>query len=115
MDFALTYLVERLFYRVFEFLRHWYVSGSRYLIHSFLSFLEGLDRTIALRITLRHFFEPLYKDYTILGHILGIIFRTGRVIIGSVIYVALLALFLIFFLFYLAALPLLIFNVFKNF
>ncbi len=56
------------------------------MIHVFISFLERLDRTLAVKVTMRHFFEPLYKDYTILGRILGVIFRSGRVVVGGMVY-----------------------------
>ncbi len=86
MDFAFVYLVQRFFYRLFDFFHHWYADGSRRFAHLFISTLEVADRTFAVKITLRHFFEPLYGDYSIIGRILGLIFRTGRVLIGSVMY-----------------------------
>ena len=86
MNFALVYIVNRFFYRIGDFFHHWYFHATRTMIHSLITFLERLDRTLAIKITLHHFFEPLYKDYTILGRILGVIFRTGRVLIGGIIY-----------------------------
>ena len=70
-DFALGYLLHRFFYRIFDFFRHWYVGGSRMIAHAFISTLENMDRSFAVKITLQHFFEPLYKDYSIIGRILG--------------------------------------------
>lgn len=86
MNFALVYIVNRLVYRIKDFFHHWYVHASRTLGHAFISFLERLDRTFAVRITLGHFFEPLYKDYSIVGRILGVIFRSARVLIGGIVY-----------------------------
>ena len=86
MNFALVYIINRFFYRVFDFFHHWYVRASRTIAHTFISFLEWLDETFALKITLQHFFEPLYKDYSILGRILGVIFRTGRIILATLVY-----------------------------
>jgi hypothetical protein len=86
MDFAPVYLIQRFFYRLVDFFHHWYVDGSRYLGHRFLLILRGIDGTLAIQITLRHFFEPLYRDYSGIGRILGVIFRTGRVFVGAVIY-----------------------------
>jgi len=94
VNFALVYLVQRFFYRLFDFFHHWYVDGSRSSFHYFLSVLEVVDRTLAVRITLRHFFEPLYRDYTIIGRILGVIFRSGRLLVGGVIYGLLTIIFL---------------------
>ena len=95
MDFSFAYLVQRFFYHLFDFFHHWYVDGSRRFAHSFISALESADRTFAVKITLRHFFEPLYRDYSVIGRILGIVFRTGRVIIGSIIYCAVAIVFVV--------------------
>ncbi|MEK9180407.1 MAG: hypothetical protein AAB897_03270 [Patescibacteria group bacterium] len=95
MDFALIYLLQRFFLRLADFFHHWYVDGSRNIFHYFISLLENLDQTFALRVTLRHFFQPLYKDYTIVGRILGIIFRSGRVLIAFLFYLVIAAAFAI--------------------
>lgn len=63
------------------------MHGSRKIAHYFISTLEEMDRSLAVKVTLKHFFEPLYKDYTIIGRILGVFFRSGRVLIGGVIYI----------------------------
>ncbi len=94
MDFALVYLVQRFFYRIFEFFHHWYIDGSRMVGRRFMDALTAADRSLALKITLRHFFEPLYKDYSVIGRILGVVFRTGRIMVGLAIYLLLAALFL---------------------
>ena len=86
MDFSLIYLVHRFFYRFFDFFHHWYVDGSRWFGRKFIGMLTALDKTFAVRVTLEHFFEPLYGDYTIIGRIMGAIFRTFRLAIGLVIY-----------------------------
>jgi hypothetical protein len=86
MSFAPVYLLNRLFFRVSDFFHHWYVDGSRSILHRFVSFFETLDRSFALRITLRYFWKPLYGDYSIVGHIFGFFFRLGRLVIGGVVY-----------------------------
>ncbi len=86
MGFAPVYLLNRFVFRLSDFIRHWYVNGSRAFAHSFISFLETLDHTLALRITIYYFSRPLYGDYTIIGRILGIIFRSGRILIGVIVY-----------------------------
>lgn len=86
MSFAPIYLVERGLFRIYEFFRHWYADGSRFLAHVFISSLERLDRSFAVRITLRYFFEPLYKDYTVVGRILGVVFRSIRILLGTAVY-----------------------------
>jgi hypothetical protein len=114
MDFALVYLAERFLYRSIDFFHHWYVDGSRVIIHRFISTLESLDRSLAVKITLLHFFEPLYKDYTIIGRILGVIFRTGRILVGSVVYLFLLAVFGVLYLVWLAIPAIILFYAFRK-
>ena len=98
MDFSVIYLASWFFYRVFDFFHHWYADGSRFFGRKFMGVLRELDKTFAVRVTFAHFFEPLYKDYTIIGRILGAIFRTLRVLIGLIVYllVVLIALTLYF-------------------
>jgi hypothetical protein len=97
-DIALGYLIHRFFYRFFNFFHHWYVDGSRGIARRFVSTLEQLDRSFAVAITFRYFFQPLYKDYTVIGRILGVIFRTVRIIIGVLIYFVIGLFFLAFYL-----------------
>jgi hypothetical protein len=113
-DFAFGYLIYRLFYRIGDFFRHWYADGSRVIAHRFISTLEDVDQSLAVAITLRHFFQPLYKDYSVIGRILGVIFRTGRILIGGAIYLVIAALFFAFYLVWIAIPAAIIFLVLKN-
>jgi len=108
-DFALGYLLHRFFYRIFDFFRHWYVNGSRMIAHGFISTLEDIDRSFAVKITLEHFFEPLYKDYSIVGRVLGVIFRFGRVVIGAAFYAVVTVFFIAIYLVWIAVPPILLF------
>lgn len=101
MNVAAVYLVHRFFYRLTDFFHHWYIHGSRRTLHLWVSQLERLDRTFAVRVTLRHFFEPLYQDYSIMGRILGVIFRTLRILLGFLIYAIVSTVFVIFYLIWL--------------
>lgn len=98
MDFAPIYLVQRLCYRIGDFFHHWYVDGSRAIANQFMLTIEAADQSFAIKITLRHFFEPLYKDYSVIGRILGVIFRTGRIILGGVVYLLIVSSFLVVYL-----------------
>lgn len=89
MAFAPLYLLNRLFFRVSDFFHHWYLDGSRAILHGFTSIFEKLDRTFALRVTLRYFWKPLYGDYSIVGRVFGLFFRSVRILIAAVIYLAL--------------------------
>ena len=93
MDFSFVYLAHRLLYRFLDFFHHWYVDGSRAIGRRFMETMRSVDQSLAVAITLRHFFEPLYKDYSIVGRIMGIIFRTARVLLGGIFYIFLAILF----------------------
>ncbi|MFA6354585.1 MAG: hypothetical protein WCX12_02805 [Candidatus Paceibacterota bacterium] len=108
MNFAPVYLVVRFFILIGDFLHHWYIDGSRRLADFFVSSFEKLDQTLAIRITVKYFFQPLYKDFTILGRILGVIFRSGRILIGLVVYLIVAGVFLAVYLVYVLLLPVLI-------
>lgn len=82
----IIYLLNRLIFRAKEFLRHWYIKSFFVYIHFIISQLEKIDRFLAFKITLRHLFQPLYQDHSIIGYILGFIFRTARLFIGATIY-----------------------------
>ena len=97
MNFVLTYIIDRFFYRFFSFFYNWYVGGISVVAENFMKTLKDMDRTFAIAITIRYFFEPLYKDYSIVGRVLGVVFRSGRILIGFVVYLATAIMFLIFY------------------
>lgn len=82
----LVYLLNRFFYRLKEFLRHWYLNSFYIITHRTLNLLERLDRILALKITLRYWLKPLYQDYTLVGYLMGFIFRSWRIIIAAIVY-----------------------------
>ncbi len=96
------YLFYRFFYRIAEFLRHWYVKSFWIYSHFVISTLEKFDRRLAFKITFGHLFEPLYQDRTIIGYILGFIFRSLRLIIGGVVYAIIIAVAVLIYLAWLA-------------
>ncbi len=112
MNFSLTYLVGRFIYRIFDFFHHWYADASKVFFHKFISFLESLDQTIAMRVTLRYFFQPLFKDYTFIGRILGVVFRTGRILIGLAVYAFVFVIFLAIYVLWLSAPVIMLFYIF---
>jgi hypothetical protein len=114
MDFSIVYLGWRVIYCFLDFFHHWYVDGSRVFGRRFMTTLTAADRSFAVAITLRHFFEPLYKDYSIIGRILGIVFRSARVVIGGVCYFFLALAFAIAYVIWLAIPAVIIFYAAKN-
>lgn len=95
MDFAPAYILKRGLFRIREFLHHYYIDGTRFLFYKFINFMEVVDRSVAFGITFRNFFVPLYRDYTIVGRVLGVIFRSIRLLIGGVIYLFLGSIFML--------------------
>lgn len=111
MNFALGYLVARFFYRIFEFLRHWYVRSVRWYSNIVINKLEDLDYYLAWRITLKNLFQPLYKDFSVIGYTLGFIFRFFRLLMGGIIYAAIFLVALLFYMAWLALPPYLLYRV----
>ena len=96
------YLLNRLIFRIVEFFKHWYIHSFRIYTHFVISILERFDRQLAWKITLKYIFEPLYQDRSVIGYTLGFIFRSIRLIIGSVIYALIIAAAVFFYLIWLA-------------
>lgn len=83
---SLIYILTRLGKRILDFFRHWYVDGFLKASDLSLGVLERLDRIFALRITFKNLFQPLYQDYSLIGYLLGFIFRTARILAALAIY-----------------------------
>jgi hypothetical protein len=114
MDFSVVYLARRFFYRFVDFFHHWYVDGSRAIARRFMGAITAADQSFAVAITLRHFFEPLYKDYSVIGRILGIVFRAGRVAIGGAFYLLIALVFALIYLIWIAIPAVIIFYAAKH-
>lgn len=69
-----------------------------------MDLLEALDRFFALRITFRYWLKPLYQDYSVIGYILGFILRTGRLLLGGIVYLLFIAIALLLYIIW-AAIP----------
>lgn len=102
MSFWPVYLGGRFLWRLADFFRHWYLDGSRRLAHGFISFLFDMDRIFAVRITMHYFWKPLYGDYSIIGRVLGVVFRTARIIVALGLYAIFAAIFAVIYLAWLA-------------
>ncbi|MDD5547887.1 MAG: hypothetical protein PHN74_03300 [Candidatus Pacebacteria bacterium] len=66
-------------------------------MHKFYGLLEKLDHVFALRVTARKWLKPLYQDNSVIGYILGFIFRTIRIFIAFIFYLILAVLALVLF------------------
>lgn len=87
MNTAPAYLIKRFLFRIKEFLRHWYVKSGKIYWNFIINQFEKIDYKLAWKITIKNIFKPLYKDYSVMGYILGFIFRSLRVVFSSIVYV----------------------------
>jgi len=97
---ALFYLIERFFYRLAEFFRHWYYDGFLFFSRWLINVLEKLDRSLAFKVSLHYLFKPLYQNYTFIGYVLGFLFRSARLIVAGLIYGLIILIGLAFYLFW---------------
>ncbi|OGY62053.1 MAG: hypothetical protein A3H06_02475 [Candidatus Colwellbacteria bacterium RIFCSPLOWO2_12_FULL_44_13] len=86
MNFAIGYCLYRAGYECVVFVKRWYGEGLRTIVQKCIAILERLDQTLALKITAKNLIEPLYKDKTFLGYLLGFVLRAGRIIVSVIIY-----------------------------
>lgn len=115
LSFSFLYIIRRFWYRIAIFFHHWYIDGSYLFAHKWFEVFSGLERSFALKITLAHFFEPLYQDYSVVGQIIGPIFRLGRIFVGGVICVIFGSFFLLAYLLWLAIPVILLLQAFLSF
>jgi hypothetical protein len=86
INVSLFYILERFVFRIYYFLYHWYVRGFRKAVNWTLDYLEKLDYKFALKINFRNIFQPLYQDYSFIGHVMGFVLRSLRILIAIVVY-----------------------------
>ncbi len=86
MHFTALYLIERFFYRILEFLRHWYIKSIRMYSDFIVSRFESMDRVFAWKITAKNIFKPLYGDYSVTGYVFGFLFRVVRLLTTTILY-----------------------------
>lgn len=57
-------------------------------MHAWRAIVLGLEQSLALKETITHITQPLYGDYSIVGRIVGPVFRLIRASIAIVLYIA---------------------------
>ena len=87
------------------FFYDWYFVFPRIFWKKVFRFFKDLDRSLALKSMVRHWFSPLYQDYTLPGYFIGVFIRTGWIISDVFFYTIFFALALLFFLVWLLFLP----------
>jgi hypothetical protein len=85
---SVVYIAERLVFRAVSFFRRWYGGGFVAVSHVTLRALTSFDQSFAVAVHARNLTEPLYQDHSPVGHVLGFLFRLGRVVSGSLLYLA---------------------------
>ncbi len=75
---------------------------------------ERFDRVIALKVTARFLFQPLYGDYSVIGYVFGFIFRSIRLAFGIVTYAFVATIYLVIYLAWVAVPPYLLFRMFSS-
>jgi hypothetical protein len=80
------YIVDRFFFRIFEFLRNWYLRSGRKYGNFVINVFEQMDRVFGWKVNILHMFSPLYRDYSVLGYILGFVLRLARLVVTSLLY-----------------------------
>ena len=86
LGLVFSYIIQRFFVRILEFLYRWYVVSGKSIANSAIRKLKSFERTFALKITIRNFFKPLYGDESFIGRIFGIFFRTVRIFTALLFY-----------------------------
>ena len=82
------YIFDSFFGQIFDFFRRWYKSGFIRISQTAVSVLNFLDRYFAVRVSLSNLLRPLYQDRSVIGYVLGFIFRLIRIVLGTIIYLA---------------------------
>lgn len=88
----LLYLLARnILFDVGIFFVDWYVKGSHAIWAWIGSVLQDLERLFAVRLMIRYWVVPLYQDYSVIGYVVGVPFRTVRILIGLAVYLCVFA------------------------
>lgn len=83
---------------IIRLLFFWLIQGPKKYWKKMLGLSATFEDVWATAITFRYLFTPLYQDYSIIGRILGPLFRTGRILAGIAVHLILLAIYLVVFL-----------------
>jgi hypothetical protein len=70
---------------IFDFFYFWYVTSSRDFWRREISFIRREEHDIGILINLKLLTQPIFGDYTVMGKLIGPVFRLGRVLFGALI------------------------------
>jgi len=80
------YIAEQAAMWVIDFFRHWYAGGLRGFLKTFIKLISVIDRVLALRVSVKNIFTPMYQDRSAMGYVMGFLFRTIRIVTALVLY-----------------------------
>jgi len=91
-------------------LNDWFVLKPKAILNLLVEIIKDLDKNFAVAINLKLILKPLYKDYSLIGRIIGPIFRFFRVFVGGIIYLLIALVFLLVILVWILILPFIIYQ-----
>ncbi len=95
----------------FKFLLNdWFIAKPKAILNLLIELIKDLDKNFAVALNLKLIAKPLYKDYSLIGRIIGPIFRFFRVLIGGAIYLFITLIFLLIILAWVLILPFIIYQ-----
>lgn len=72
---------------IINFAYGWYIRGSKKFWNGIFGFIKSMDGDLGVVANVYNWTSPLYGDYSYSGRIIGPIFRTARIFIGSLVYI----------------------------
>lgn len=81
-----VYLFKNLFLYIVFFFKHWYYDGLVFIYGKALGAIRNLEKGLAIRLNIRFIFQPLYQERNIYGYVLGFLFRSFRIVVGTLLY-----------------------------
>lgn len=82
-----------------EFVDFWFNHLPRKIIRNYFDRIYFFEKYLGLKSNLRNILKPLYGDYTIIGHIIALIYRVIKIIFVFIFYLFLGFFYLIILLF----------------
>jgi len=107
----ISYLIRSLAHHFVSFFYDWYVRSFYLIFSKAFDSLRFLEKTIALKVTVQFWFQPLYQDYTLLGYLVGFPARTLRIIFGIALYGFVLTAFAFAYLIWALLLPIVVYKI----
>lgn len=79
-----------------DFLDFYFHHFPQKILRKYFDNIYSWESSIKLRANLRNFFKPLYGDYSVLGRVIGLVYRTISILFGTIFYSLLFLVYLFF-------------------